>query len=204
MKVRSLVVGLIASAALSFMGCNSADNTHPTVYIDRSFTDAEMEPMIHGITSWERGTDSQITFDIHIVSHEELLQLIDAKIFNNTFFYAKRSDLLNQPCPAGAETEGHAAMTHHKTATNNSYTCFDAVQLNLASSDYFDGEWQHWTVWSIVSAHETGHALKLAEHWPTKDSVMYPDTNVPSYDITCVDVRRVSAMWGLNVSDKCK
>lgn len=205
---KNAIVLAAAVSCVSLLNCAdsfTSATTHPTIYIDASFKDFEMEPIIHGITSWSRGTNNQINPTIKILLHEDIILYEKTGIFENTFFYVKESKLLNLSCPPGMDIDegAYVGYTHRHGPRGVSFICLDADTLNEWRGQYFTGETARWATWSIVSAHEAGHALRLG-HYPGVEAVMFPTIDVPSFDVTCVDIKNISNIWMLDIDEKCK
>lgn len=208
MRIDNIVVGLgclivAALLGLAIGGCEPM-TTHPTVYVDSSFTAEEVSPLMYGIDSWERETEGGIHFNFVFVSHEDAFRMAQDKSKNGALFLVRQSPKQNVWCPPEAGVrDGKAGEAHRNSLSGATSICFDADDINALVNPNFR-DLGAWAVWSIVGAHEAGHALKL-EHQDTIASVMHSGAiDVTSYDISCVDVRTVAAEWGFDVPAKCK
>ncbi len=208
MRIDSFVIGLgcLVIAALLGLAVGGCDpmTTHPTVYLDASFTPEEAAAVMYGVDSWERETGGGIHFTFITVPHVELFGMAQGITKRNALFMLRQSGKIGQWCPAEAGIRtGMAGEAHRKGWSGSAAICLDADDINGLVNPHFP-DLGAWAVWSVTAAHEAGHALKL-DHQETIDSVMHAGAiDVTSYDVTCVDVRTVAAEWGFDVPAKCK
>lgn len=203
MLVRFAAIVLALLVAFATAACDQG-TTHPTVYVDSSFTAEEVSPLMYGIDSWERQTDGAVHFNFVFVSHTEAFRMAQDKSKGDALFLVRQSGKENVWCPPEAGVRnGKAGEAHRNNLSGATSICFDADDINSIVSPYFP-DLGAWAAWSIVGAHEAGHALRL-EHQDTIQSVMHSGAkDVPSYEATCTDVRNVAKEWGFEVPAKCK
>lgn len=193
---------LLPLMLLPFLGCD-ATTIHPTIYIDDSFYQDEMTPLLYGAVSWDRGTEGQIHHTVRFVKHALIYSLSTSGRYDNAVYFLRADSSTDEYCPEDKGVSiGSDATTHNTTLNGVSIICFDAYKMDKLRLYDVPVEQNKFTVWANAGAHEIGHSLELG-HIDTKEAVMYPSIH-SMIDISCVDIINVSFRWGLNIPERCK
>ncbi len=190
---------LLAAGCFLLGGCYEVKTTHPTVYVDSSFSDAETLSVEAGLASWE--TVPSVSFTRVYVSHEEILAMARSNSLEDTIYLilnVGRHDHANCPTEKGEIGDEAAAWTAVAAHMPSSSTiCFDITYLDNA--ELVDpGEW------AGAVEHEIGHSFGMAHDDSGPATVMYPRADLIAHELTCEDEKKFDAIWHNGMSERCK
>ncbi len=190
---------LLAAGCFFFGGCTSARTTHPTVYVDSSFSDAQTLSIEAGMASWE--TVPAVSFTRVYASHSEILALARDNSRENTMYLilnVGRHDHDNCPTEKGEIGDDSAAWTQGSTHMPSSEViCFDITYLDNAELGD-PGEWKG------AVEHEIGHAFGLGHDTTGRETVMYPRADLIAHEITCEDEKVFDGIWHNGTNERCR
>lgn len=145
--------------------------THDILYVDKTFTDDEVEYILAATWEWSKATDGRVTYDVVFLSS-----------YNKIDF--KHGILLNKVSEDNIEILALDRLNHNSTLgyyTNSGFM----PQIVLVSNRISEREYK------MVVMHEIGHSLGLKHNEGDEgmNTLMYPTVELQSDYISETDLK---------------